>query len=170
MRESLCVFFVLFWCTETFVWGWKNRKKCANKINRSTLIKLLLSILLMSVIFWPTVCVTCAKFPVRLLRIFCEHRPCFSNKIISSALVFGGAAPRSWSFCSCRMRSRWSICASFYSYGTDKSDSRMPSHTILIHLAHLTHSICIFNQRISKIKTNDKNACGTQFDVKRNYL
>lgn len=75
---------------------------------------LAMPILLMSVIFWPTVCVTCAKFPVTLFRSFCEHRPCFSNRTISSDFPWLLDCDASRSRCSLRSRSRWSIWASFY--------------------------------------------------------
>lgn len=43
--------------------------------------------LLISVIFCPTVWVTCARLLNWLLRSFCEQRPCFSRSIMSSGLV-----------------------------------------------------------------------------------
>lgn len=129
MYVFMCIW-LCFWFCDEFQFE-RNKKKNLkatrpklfnenNEKNRSTFIKLLLSILLMSVIFWPTkLLVTCAKFPVKLVRSFCEHRPCFSRKTISSAFVWhvidaADGSPRSWSFASWRLRSRWSICASFY--------------------------------------------------------
>ena len=87
--------------------------RTSHPTHTQTFDELLLPILLMSVIFWPTVCVTWAKLPVALLRNFCEHRPCFSNRTISSDLAWFDWFD-SCSLCSCLSRSRWSIWASFY--------------------------------------------------------